>query len=319
MITITKYTPEWKSRWDSFISTSKNGTFLMLRDYMEYHSDRFTDYSLILSNENRICGLFVASIHDGGKLVKCHGGLTYGGLITSKKATFEDVKNMFIALNDYMHKNGVGEVIYKAVPYIYHSEPADEDLYVLHSLCKAKLIRRDISSTVDMTQPVRIRRIRDCGKRKALKHGLSTVLSNDVDSFWEILNSTLHARHGVAPVHSKEELKLLASRFPDNIRLITAITPDGSMIGGTILYITDTCIHSQYIATNDIGRETGALDLIFIDILQSKFDCTEGRRYFDFGRSTEGDGTYVNTALLYQKEGFGARAICYDTYSYRPE
>ena len=36
--------------------------------------------------------------------------------------------------------------------------------------------------------------------------------------------------------------------------------------------------------------------------------------YIDFGTSTEQGGTYLNEGLIKQKEGFGGRAVVYDTY-----
>ena len=39
--------------------------------------------------------------------------------------------------------------------------------------------------------------------------------------------------------------------------------------------------------------------------------------YFDFGRSTENpDGSGLNEPLVFQKEGFGARGLCYDIYEW---
>ena len=38
--------------------------------------------------------------------------------------------------------------------------------------------------------------------------------------------------------------------------------------------------------------------------------------YFDFGKSTEDGGTILNQQLIHQKEGFGGRGICYDTYKW---
>ena len=46
-IDIVKYNHNMKAEWDAFVKTSKNGTFLFMRDYMEYHNDRFIDYSLL--------------------------------------------------------------------------------------------------------------------------------------------------------------------------------------------------------------------------------------------------------------------------------
>lgn len=44
-----------KAEWDGFVRNSKNGTFLFYRDFIEYHGDRFGDYSLMF--------------YDGGSLV----------------------------------------------------------------------------------------------------------------------------------------------------------------------------------------------------------------------------------------------------------
>ena len=54
MITILRYEQSYKAVWDQFIDDSKNGTFMLKRDYMEYHADRFMVYSLMFYNENKI-------------------------------------------------------------------------------------------------------------------------------------------------------------------------------------------------------------------------------------------------------------------------
>ena len=48
MVSIETYESKYKSQWDSFIDVSKNATFLFKRDFMDYHSSRFQDYSLLI-------------------------------------------------------------------------------------------------------------------------------------------------------------------------------------------------------------------------------------------------------------------------------
>ena len=36
---------------------------------------------------------------------------------------------------------------------------------------------------------------------------------------------------------------------------------------------------------------------------------------FDFGISTENGGEFLNQGLIFEKEGFGARSVCYDVYA----
>ena len=51
MFEIIRYTPDKANEWNKFIAKSKNGTFLFDRNYMDYHSDRFHDYSLLFYRE----------------------------------------------------------------------------------------------------------------------------------------------------------------------------------------------------------------------------------------------------------------------------
>jgi hypothetical protein len=61
-IEIRVYKPEFKGLWDAFVSGAKNGVFLFNRDYMDYHSDRFQDYSLLFFRDNCLVALLPANI-----------------------------------------------------------------------------------------------------------------------------------------------------------------------------------------------------------------------------------------------------------------
>ena len=80
MIEIVRYTPDKAAEWDAFVRQSKNATFLFYRGYMDYHADRFADYSLMFYDKGRLCALLPAN--DGGDgTLWSHRGLTYGGLL----------------------------------------------------------------------------------------------------------------------------------------------------------------------------------------------------------------------------------------------
>ena len=111
----------------------------------------------------------------------------------------------------------------------------------------------------------------------------------------------------------KEEMELLKSRFPDNIILYVA-EKDGEVLGGTVLYVTGQVVHAQYISASPDGKRLRVIDAIYDVILNN--DYAGFRHYFDFGKSTEDYGNYLNENLIYQKEGFGGRGVCYDTYEW---
>lgn len=307
---IKRYTANDKEQWNDFLTSSKNATFLLHRNYMDYHSDRFADCSLMVYKENKLYALLPANQANG--TFYSHQGLTYGGLITNSKATADDVCQVFVTLNNYLQQQGFRKVVYKAIPWIYQQLPAEEDLYAIVKECHAHLSVRNISSVINMHNPLKWRRIRSCGANKAELSGIVSEESEDFATFWQILQDNLMTTYQAKPVHTLKEILLLKSRFPNQIRLYVA-KKNEIMLGGTLLYVTPQVVHVQYISASPEGKHEHALDALFRKLLQEDYkNCM----YFDFGTSNEQQGKVLNTSLIYQKEGFGGRAVCYDTYEW---
>ena len=310
MFEVRRYTPDKANEWNRFVTASKNGTFLFDRPFMDYHADRFTDCSLMFYRDNALYALLPANVKDD--VLTSHGGLTYGGLVMSCRCSAKGVQEVFAAMNTYLSDMGVRRVVYKAIPWIYHQLPAEEDLYALTSISHATLIIRDISSAVIGDRPVKFSESRKSGLRKALRMGLTVRESEDFATFWQILNANLTAKYGVRPVHSVSELELLHGHFPQGIRLYMVY--DGETpLGGTLLFLTPQVLHTQYISATAEGKAHGAIDLLFNHLINEVYT---DYRYIDFGKSTVSDSADLNEQLIFQKEGFGARAVCYDTYEW---
>lgn len=296
--------------WNEFVAQSKNGTFLFDRRFMDYHADRFQDYSLMFYDKGRLLAVMPAHV-DGDTLVS-HGGLTYGGLVMGPGIRAVQVCEIFRDLNEVLRWDGFHRVIYKAVPWIYHQQPAEEDLYALTSVCHARLMIRDISSVIIGDRKMRFSGSRKDGIRKARRQGLIVKESEDFTAFWQILNDNLTSKYGVRPVHSAAELELLHGRFPEQIKLYMVF--DGETpLGGTVLFLTPQVLHTQYISATQEGKACGAIDLLFDHLIHQVYT---DYRYIDFGKSTSSDSADLNENLIFQKEGFGARAVCYDTYEW---
>lgn len=307
---IRRYRREDKELWNSFVSKARNATFLFDRNYMDYHADRFDDNSFMFYHKGKLKAVLPANV--AGDTLYSHQGLTYGGLLLDKKATVEDVLECFNSLNSWLRENGISKVVYKALPWIYQQYPSEEDLYALTWKCKAQLISRDISSSIVIDNKLKFAESRKSGIRKALSLNIEVGESNDVDGFWHVLEDNLGNRYNAKPVHTASEMKLLMSRFPNNIRLYVA-KMNGEIVGGTLIYVTPQVVHTQYISASVEGKKHGALDLLFDYIINKVYaNC----RYFDFGKSTEQGGAYLNEPLIFQKEGFGGRGVCYDWYQW---
>ena len=311
MITTERYTADKLEEWNGFVALAKNGTFLIDRRFMDYHSDRFADFSIMFYDEkNRLVALLPANRE--GDSVCSHRGLTYGGLVMGDCLRSTTVIEVFEAMNNYLKKEGVREVIYKPTPWIYHSQPSEEDLYALFRCTDFHIVARELSTTVNLRHPLPMMHLRRRHMGKAQKAGVEVNWSDDFKAFWEILDANLLHRYDVHPVHSLNEITLLANKFPDNIRLCLAMC-QGEAIAGTVLFITSTTIHVQYISASAKGKDVGALDLLFSFLINYYSDKMS---FFDFGKSTEDMGRYLNEGLIFQKEGFGGRGVCYDTYAW---
>lgn len=308
---ISDYSQEQRALWDAFVARSKNGTFLFQRDYMDYHADRFPDSSLMALDESGAVHALLPATRLGDELVS-HAGLTYGGFVTGERMTVARMIDLFEASLGHLREAGVTALLYKTVPHIYHRSPAEEDVYALFRY-GARLYRRDVLSVIDYgggsgwEARWRYRR-RKAGK--AVRAGMEIRQSDEYDRFWALLESNLERRHGIRPVHTLEEIRLLARQFPEQIQLFGAYR--GNVLqAGAVIYRSSTVCHAQYSASSVEGREVRALDLVFACLIDTFRDRV---RYFDFGTSNEQDGRLLNTGLVDYKERFGARAVVHDFY-----
>jgi len=309
VIELQSYTAENQAQWNAVVAGSRNGTFLFDRAYMDYHADVFQDCSFLVLKRGKVEAVIPGN--RAGTVFYSHQGLTFGGIISTEEITTCDMLEIFTLLNARLRLDGVTSVVYKPVPALYHRMPAEEDLYALFRN-EAKVIGRLISSVIWQSNKLAFIESRKSGVRKALRSGMQIQESEDFSAFWGVLTEVLLSRHGARPVHSLEEITLLHQRFPDKIRLHVAVM-NGAVVAGVVMYCSERVAHVQYIATSEAGKKSGALDLIFDQLVNVVYTATP---VFDFGTSNEQRGLILNEALIFQKEGFGGRGVVYDTYEY---
>lgn len=196
---VIKYNAKYKPVWDAFVAGSKNGTFMLLRDYMEYHADRFTDHSLLFYHKGRLVALL--PVNEAGHQVQSHGGLSYGGLITDKNMKAVLMLEVVQSMKAYFREQGFKSILYKAIPHIYHQLPAEEDLYTLfrHG---ATLYRRDASSVIDIGGSAKYCKDRRWRLSQGKRANPQVGQSEQYADFFELERKLLQEKYNTAPANN---------------------------------------------------------------------------------------------------------------------
>ena len=149
------------------------------------------------------------------------------------------------------------------------------------------------------------------GVKRGKKHYLEAKEVNCFAEFWnKILIPNLRKKYNVDPLHSLEEIQSLKNEFNNNIRQFNVYF-NTEIVAGITVFETDSVAHCQYISADSNKNKLGSLDFLVDYLLNNIF---KGKRYFDFGGSSENQGQNINSGLMYWKEGFGARSISHDFY-----
>lgn len=308
--TVKRYESNYFSDWNAFISKAKNATFLFHRNYMEYHSDRFEDFSLMVYDEKKLVAVLPAN--RVGETVYSHQGLTYGGLVLPLKIKANVTIEIIDAVVLFLKQNAVLELLYKQLPILYFSKVSNEiDYFLLQK--GAHLLRKDMNLAINLSKDLMI-------SKSKLKHfnksnaNLQIVEETDFTFFWNhVLQPRLKDKYNLKPVHNLAEISLLKSYFPDNIKQFSAYFEE-QIVAGITIFDFGNVIKSQYGSTTKEGEQLRALDFLYITLI-NKYK-KEGKLYFDMGIVNENEGKEFNSGLLNQKEELGCDIYNQDYYKW---
>jgi hypothetical protein len=298
------------ANWNAFISKAKNATFLFHRDFMEYHSDRFQDYSLLVFEEDKLIAVLPANRVE--ETVYSHQGLTYGGLVYSSKINGEIVADIIESLLSFCKGNGMKFFNFKAIPSFYTTNGGNQEIDFFLLKKGAFLDKKEMNLAINLVLPLTISKSKLKHFRKIENLDLEIVEEQQLQSFWElVLEPRLLEKYDAKPVHTLQEITKLKSDFPDNIKQFS-VYYNTDIIAGITLFETDTVVKSQYGATTKKGEELRALDFLFITLIK-KYK-REGKQFFDMGIVNEDNEKGYHTGLLKQKEELGCSIYGQDFY-----
>lgn len=308
---VRRYTAKEAALWDSFIANAFNSSFLLKRGYMDYHSDRFTDFSLLVFEREKLLAVLPANI-DGDEWVS-HGGLTYAGVIMRTPLSQRALLMLIHEVEVFLKHQGVAEMVIKTLPQIYYDKLYQNQEYALfyHGF---DCYRRDAATCIVLEHRGKAPKGRKSSIKKAQREGVTVDLSEDLPAFFQLQDANIKKKYGAVTVHKIEEMRSLQSKFPENIRLYLA-EYEGEHVAGALVYLNKSLMHLQYFAMNEVGERLSATDALIHHLLQ--VCAAQGFKIFDFGISTEQNGKYLNEGLNKYKESFGGVTTLYEFYKKR--
>lgn len=306
--TVKKYEYSNFNEWNAFISIAKNATFLFNRDFMEYHSDRFQDFSLMIYEENKLIAVLPAN--RVGETVFSHQGLTYGGLVLPLNSKLYNVIFIFKAILKYLNERGISSLKIKKIPSIYCDTLSDEIDYLV-SICNGITSMKHAVSVINLKSNFKISKSRRECINRGKKLNLIIKEEDNLEAFWNtILIPNLKEKYNSKPVHSLDEIVQLKTKFPENIKHFNVYHND-NIVCGTTLFITKNVVKPQYISGTESNNLLGSIDFLYDYLIN---EVSKGKNYFDFGPSHENNGLNIVKNINFWKESFGAHTLVQNFY-----
>lgn len=328
---IIPYSATYRETWDRFLEGTRNGTFLLGRDFLDYHDVVFDDCSVLVYAEEAmvdnadiplgtdgLVALFPANWSAQEKRVYTHQALGYGGLLVNVDLKLHDVMEISQALfTYYANYLQAEEMVYAPLPFIFNEYPNGDELYSLFQ-AGAKLLRRTVNMVVPLKDQHRLPSLKNALARKAIERQMyiSRLQEDDVETMEQYVSllqdeTAILSLSTFSRARSVEAIQGLIHSNSRFARYFMVKDPNGLQAGCMVL-VTERVAYIRQLVCTEYGRQNGALELLLKHLTDDKFG---GVKYLDMGSSYK-DHRLDNT-LLHAKEGFGGKAVCYDTYVLR--
>ncbi|MGI9240130.1 MAG: GNAT family N-acetyltransferase [Verrucomicrobiales bacterium] len=281
------------SQWEEFVlERARNSHFMHTRRYLDYHAGRFDDHSLLFFGE-KAAPIAVLPANRSGDVLESHGGLSFGGLLVGSRFRLNHWHEAFAAIGSHLASEGFEALDYCPPPRWYHQQPGEEDVYLLEVAGLRPALLGSAVCRIGGFFPGNSTR-----RNESRASGLAVAREDEaLGEMIELVAETLKLRHEAAPVHTREEIELLAELFPDGIRCYT-VRGDEGLIAGIIVFVSETAVKSQYVGYTN-GR---AMSPLYSHLF--KLEEFHGR-WFDFGTSMSGGGDQLDAGLFAYKESLG--------------
>lgn len=266
--------------WDAYVATSPNATFFHRIAWKSVLEEEFRHrpHFLIAERASRIVGVLpAAEIRSrifGDALVSLPFCVVGGPAADDEPAAQALVE----ALEARGRELRVGHVeLRNRVPL--RADWAHEDLYVTFR----KQLLPDVEANL-----LAVPRKQRAMIRKGIKHSLASRIDSGAATFFSLYSDTMH-RHGTPPLSHRYFERLLAT-FAKDAEVLTVCDSDGTPVSSVLSFYFRDDVLPYYAGDAVAARDLAANDFKYWSLMERA--CNRGLRWFDYGRSKRGTGSF---------------------------
>lgn len=267
------------AEWDAFVERCPDATFFHRagwREVMERAFGHNTHY-LFAERDGRIEGVLplghVRSRLFGNSLIS-NPFCVYGGVAASNADAAAVLQQAAQALATRL---GVDYLEFRNI------EPRNPDW-----ICKALYVR--FRKSIDPDPEVNmlaIPRKQRAMVRKGIKAGLKSVLDQDIDRFYSAYSESV--RNLGTPVFGRHYFRILQEVFGSDCEILT-VTHDSTLVSSVMSFYFRDEVLPYYGGGTAAARAVQGNDFMYWELMRRS--CERGLKWFDYGRSKEGTGSY---------------------------
>lgn len=272
--------PGIEAAWDTFVQQCPDATFFHLASWRRIleQSLGHRAYYLYSVRAGEVTGLLplghVKSLLFGNALISVPF-CVYGGVVAQDQQAAHSLTE---AACDLAEELNVDYLELRHRERRIPGWPCKDDLYVTFG--------KPIDPEPDKNLQA-IPRKQRAMVRKGIKNGLQSEVDMDVTRFFRIYADSVH-RLGT-PVFPKRYMQALRQEFEADCDVIT-VTKDGEPVSSVLSFYFRDQVLPYYGGGTTQARALAGFDFLYWEVMRRA--CEQGYRWFDYGRSKRGTGSF---------------------------
>lgn len=295
---IMRLSPADAGRWDGFVQSCPEATFFHRAGWQTVLGDAFGHpaYFLYAQRDGAIQGVLplghIRSRLFGNALISTPF-CVYGGVA----AVTEEAREALVeAACELARRLGVDYLELRNQVRRHPDWPAREDLYVTFR----KAMDPDPEANLKA-----IPRKQRAMVRKGMQAGLESSEDPGVERLYAAYSESV--RNLGTPVFSRRYLEVLKAVFGEDCRVLT-ITRQGELVAAVMSFYFRDQVLPYYGGGTALARDFKGNDFMYWELMRRS--CQQGLRWFDYGRSKIGTGSYS----FKKNWGFEPEPLCYEYF-----